>query len=255
MKSVARKIAQNKFSLFGLDIEWKVSRKRLAAPLPKKKPAVAVPFDEKNFKAPYCLHFGPGPAWEKPDNHWIAIDVDPERGDMVMDFQEFQGIPLDENTVSYIYGSHVFEHMSIWVTDEVFAESCRVLKPGGVMRLILPDAERSIREYAAGNKNFLLFSRRKERAARKGMDYTLFECMKEDFLSRASQLDLLGRRSLAHQNAWDYETIERDLLKAGFSQVSRSGFQQSTVREFSFEGAFPSEANEDYRSLYVEAVK
>lgn len=233
--------------LAGIEFEWSFSR---------AKGAARQAFDPSKFALPYRLHLGPGPNWRKPDAHWIDVDVAPDRGDIVVNFQDFAGFPLPAASADAIYGSHVFEHMSIWVTDAVFADSCRVLQPGGIMRMILPDAEKSIREYVAGNSGFELFRRRKERAREVfGLDYSLFDCLREDFLSRAQQTDLLGRNALAHQNAWDFDSLAGQLRRAGFAKVVRKGYQQSDSAHFAFEGTFPSEATEDYRSLYVEAHK
>ncbi|MEN3322529.1 methyltransferase domain-containing protein [Mariniflexile soesokkakense] len=204
------------------------------------------------------LNFGPGPNWKKPNKEWLSVDVEPDLGDIIINFKDFEKLPLKDNSIECVYGSHVFEHMSIFTTPKIFREVYRVLKKDGVFRLILPDAEKSIKEYLDGNKEFLLFKRRKERAmANYSRDYTIFECLKEDFLSASAQTNLLGENSLAHQNAWDFETIKSDLILAGFhdNKVKKMGFKNSQVDYFSFEGAYPSEANEDYRSLYVEAIK
>ena len=130
--------------------------------------------------------------------------------------------------------------------------------PGGVFRMILPDAEKSIKEYVSGNSEFPLFKRRRERIKTMyGIDYTLFECMRDDFISRSGQPDLLGKNALAHQNAWDFETLCSHLIQAGFKEdnLHKMSFKHSHVDYFDFEGTYPSEANEDYRSLYVEAIK
>ena len=209
-------------------------------------------------KPPFKLNFGPGPNWEKPDVSWLSVDIEPEWGDIVVNFQDFETLPLEDECCLCVYGSHVFEHMSIFKTPLVFSEIYRVLQPGGVFRLILPDVEKSIREYINRNEDFLLFKRRKERLKVKyGIDYTLFECMRDDFISPSGQPELLGKNALAHQNAWDFETICSHLTKAGFasSNIHKTDFQKSSVDYFDFEGTYPSEANEDYRSLYVEAVK
>ena len=213
-------------------------------------------FDIDAFEKPYCLHIGPGPNWSKPNDKWINVDIDPKWGDIVVDFKNFSSFPLLTNSVECIYGSHVFEHMSIWITDSLFSECHRILQPGGVLRLVLPDVEKSIREYIAGNLNFSLFKRRKERAKLNyGVDYTVFDCLREDFISRSGQENLLGENALAHQNAWDYESIQNDRLRAGFSQVCRSGLKQSKSSKFPFEGSYACEALEEDRSLYVEATK
>lgn len=211
-------------------------------------------FDSSEFARPHRLHLGPGVGWTKPDGSWITLDADPRRADLVVDFNTFSRLPLAEGSVAAIYGSHVFEHMSIYVAPRMFEECRRVLAPGGVMRLVLPDAERSIREYVAGNYDFSLFVRRRARGRKRyDLEYTLFECMKEDFLSRSSQTHVLGVGALAHQNAWDFDSISADLKRAGFKAVVRSNFQKSSHAAFEFEGTYPSEANETDRSLYVEA--
>ena len=204
------------------------------------------------------LNFGPGPNWIKPSKEWLSVDVDPNLGDIVVDFKDFEKLPFKDNSIECVYGSHVFEHMSIFTTPKVFSEIYRVLKKDGVFRLILPDTEKSINEYVKKNKDFLLFKRRKERAKSKyKRNYTLFECLKEDFLSTSGQTDLLGKNSLAHQNACDFETIQSDLMLAGFdfNRIKKMVFKNSQSNYFSFEGSYHSEANEDYRSLYIEAIK
>ena len=204
------------------------------------------------------LNFGPGPKWKKPDNTWYSVDIDPKIGDIVFNFQRFDRLPLDDNCVSGVYGSHVFEHISIFKSQIVFNEIYRVLKENGILRLVLPDVEKSIKEYINGNNEFKLFQRRYERAKKLyDQEYTLFQCLKEDFLSPSGQSFLLGENALAHQNAWDYESIAKDLQIAGFQveRIKKMEYRKSQRDYFSFEGTFHSEANEDYRSLYVEAIK
>ncbi len=206
---------------------------------------------------PYALHIGPGPQWKKPDASWLTIAVDPLRADIVVNFNAFDALPLDSGSVDAIYASHVFEHISIYRCPRVLAECHRVLTVGGTIRIIVPDVATSIANYVAKNDRFPLFERRRLRASDAyGESYTLFECLKEDFISRSSQRDLLGEQ-LAHQNAWDFESLQAALVRAGFppASIARSSFRATRSARFAFEGTYPSEANEDYRSLYVEASK
>jgi len=211
-------------------------------------------------KKSYCkLHFGPGAQWKKPSQEWLTIDIDPARADILLDFNKLTEIPLPDNSVSCIYGPHVFEHMSIFAASVVFSECFRVLVPGGFFRLVLPDVRKSIEEYMKGNIDFPLFRRRIDFAKKRfGYDeFTIFEALKGDFLSPTGQPDLLGETGLAHQNAWDYESIVCDLSRAGFSpeKIKKMGFRETDCSDFAFEGTYPSEANEEYRSLYIEARK
>jgi SAM-dependent methyltransferase len=164
------------------------------------------------FDSPYKIHLGPGPNWTKPDKHWVDVDIDPKRGDVVVDFGQFSSFPIADKSVSCIYGSHVFEHMSIYTSQTVFEECHRVLQPGGILRLILPDVEKSIREYVSANSDFEIFKRRAERAKKQWgvLEYTLFDSLREDFLSRSGQ-PILGKQALAHQNAWEFETIKKEI--------------------------------------------
>jgi hypothetical protein len=133
-----------------------------------------------------------------------------------------------------------------------------VLEVGGYMRIIVPDGVKSIEEYVRGNTDFPLFARRREIARRVyGEDYTLFQCLREDFISRSSQPNLLGKFALAHQNAFDFETLTKHLRTAGFKEgmIWKCHFRETRCPDFSFEGEVKSEANEDYRSLYCECQK
>jgi len=224
----------------------------------KSKSRVYKNFELSKVPKPYKLNIGPGLNWVKTDASWLSVDIDPDLAEIVVDFNSFERLPLDNGSVCCVYGSHVFEHMSIFRSQKVLNEIYRVLQDGGVFRLILPDVEKSIKEYIKSNHDFLLFKRRKERALQdRKINYTLFECMREDFLSPNGQEYLLGKDTLAHQNAWDFETIEAHLTRAGFNRnkINKMAFQKSNCDYFSFEGTYKSEANEDYRSLYVEAVK
>jgi len=58
-----------------------------------------------------------------------------------------KGLPFKNESVSFIYSSHTFEHFT-WAESFKIAEECfRVLRPGGVLRLVVPDLRLIIERY------------------------------------------------------------------------------------------------------------
>lgn len=231
-----------------VEFKWSIHRRA------RRRPRPTIEFHEP----PYKLHIGPGAGWTPPDEHWLTVDIDPARADICTNFnKDFEGFPLSDASTLAIYASHVLEHVSIYKIRRLLQECYRVLAPGGVFRIVIPNPVASIEHYFKGDVSFPLFARRIARAAKGyGERYTLFEALKEDFISRNGQPELLGE-NLAHQNAWDFESMRADLERAGFKpqNVILSGFQKSPSDHFAFEGTYPSEANKLDRSLYVEATK
>lgn len=216
-------------------------------------------FMQSKEKKMYKLHFGPGLNWSKPSSDWKSIDADSKRADIVINFNRFDKLPFDNNSISCIYGSHIFEHIDIFHAPLVFRECYRVLNNGGYFRIILPDVRKSIEEYIKGNSQFELFKRREESLKKllNVKEVSLFETLKGDFISPNGQHKILGKQTLAHQNAWDFESIKLELSRAGFEkkEIKLMDFKKSNCDDFSFEGTYPSEANESYRSIYVEVKK
>lgn len=58
-----------------------------------------------------------------------------------------KGIPLPDQSVDAIYHSHVLEHFSRPDGERLLKECCRVLKPGGTIRVVVPDLEQIARGY------------------------------------------------------------------------------------------------------------
>lgn len=58
-----------------------------------------------------------------------------------------KGIPFASDTVDIVYHSHVLEHLDRPVARQFMRESLRVLKPGGICRIVVPDLEFACRAY------------------------------------------------------------------------------------------------------------
>lgn len=60
-----------------------------------------------------------------------------------------KGLPYRTGSVRYIYSSHTFEHFKYEESLQIAAECFRVLQPGGVIRIAVPDLELIVRDYIA----------------------------------------------------------------------------------------------------------
>lgn len=70
-------------------------------------------------------------------------------------------IPLPNASAEVIYSSHMLEHLDRHTARLFLAECHRVLRPGGWLRLVVPDIAMYVNEYAAdGDANRLVMSLR-----------------------------------------------------------------------------------------------
>lgn len=77
---------------------------------------------------------------------WINIDM-VSRGPDVMAHDLSKGIPLPDASCDVAYHSHVLEHLRRADALPFMRECYRVLKPGGILRVAVPDLERICRIY------------------------------------------------------------------------------------------------------------
>jgi len=79
-------------------------------------------------------------------NDWINIDISP-RDKRVQKVNILNGLPYKDSSIFFGYSSHVLEHLSKRDAFSFINESKRVLRPGGILRLAVPDLERITRDY------------------------------------------------------------------------------------------------------------
>lgn len=77
---------------------------------------------------------------------WVNLDVAPaDASVMVWDVRT--GFPMRTNSFDVVYLSHVLEHFSKESGARLVMECHRALKPGGILRVVVPDLEGICREY------------------------------------------------------------------------------------------------------------
>lgn len=83
---------------------------------------------------PVKLHLGCGPKYIPGFLH-----VDVIEGDHIHHQGSVCELPWPDGGVDLIYASHILEHFGRWEMRAVLEEWFRVLAPGGVLRLAVPD--------------------------------------------------------------------------------------------------------------------
>jgi SAM-dependent methyltransferase len=162
---------------------------------------------------------------------WINSDQkDAPEIDLTCDIA--QGLPLETGSIDYAVSIHALPEVPLDRIVPVLSELRRVLKPGGILRLALPDLLKGVAAYQRGDRDYFLVP--DEDAQRLGAKLI-------------TQLIWYGYS----RTLFVPEFIEEMLLKAGFTRVAHCAYRQTS-------GPFPEIIDLDNReaeSLFVEAYK
>ena len=131
------------------------------------------------------------------------------------------GLPLPDNSVDLLYCSHVLEHLALEEFRDALRESFRILRPGGVFRLVLPCLENAIKTYSESKD---------ASASIQFCKSTLFGVENRRRDLKGFFVDWLGGSK--HLWMWDYKGMEAELKLAGFVEVRRAHFGDSDHSEF-----------------------
>lgn len=145
-------------------------------------------------------------------------------------------IPLSDNSVDVVYTSHMVEHLSKQQAISFFKESQRVLVPGGILRIVVPDISKLIQEYHKTKDADLLVQR------------LLFVDGKEKKFFERLQYLIWGNR--LHQWMYDGSSLKQLLLLANFQDVIVLDAGQTNIKCDEHLNLY--ERSED--SVYVEAM-
>lgn len=146
-------------------------------------------------------------------------------------------LPFASSSVDVLYSSHMMEHLDRAEVTRFLAEALRVLRPGGTIRLVLPDIRRLVDQYQDHGDADLFISK---------------SCMGQD-----RPTTLLGRLKLAIQgprhHLWMYDgpSLSRRLSEAGFARPVVLPIGKTTIPD-----PGPLDLHErEAISVYVEAVR
>lgn len=157
------------------------------------------PGSERDLK----LNIGAGAKTKKG---WINVDLHPA-ADVKTDAR--RKLPFRSASACVIYSEHFFEHLEYpEEAMDFLAESFRVLAPGGLFSVGVPDTERCLQAYVAGD-----FS-----APDLGLPVV------EWCTTPMQSLNFLFHQGGEHKQLYDFTTLARVLQNAGFVEVRRRDF-------------------------------
>ncbi len=167
---------------------------------------------------------------------WINIDCFEAEGiAFECDFRD--PLPFADGAVQMLYSEHVLEHLQEHDAQTLLREGHRVLKPGGLIRLGMPDAEIFIRAYVNHDQAFFDAARYIGSPVR-----PLDTPMKV--------INQMARMGGHHHYAWDFETLRLAMEQAGFQRVVRG-----TSGTSGHEGLCLDDPAHAFETLYAEAQK
>lgn len=146
-------------------------------------------------------------------------------------------IPHEAGSVDAIYSSHMIEHLDRREARGFLAECRRVLKPGGVLRIVVPDLRITVDDYVAkGNADVFL-------------DHLQLELDKPHGLRGHLRNILLGGRN--HHWLYDGRSLSALIARSGFDDVRVLKPGETRIVD-------PGELNlreREGESAYVEAAR
>lgn len=185
--------------------------------------------------------------------------------DNIMVHDLSKGIPFGSGSVDVVYHSHVLEHLDRDVAAIFLTEVKRVLKPGGIHRIVVPDLEKICADYLAHisycdrhheelHSHDFYVAALLEQSVRK----EAYGTSQQSTFRRFVENLLLGdarRRGETHQWMYDRISLKEQLLNAGYVNVCIQDYNTSQIANWNSYGLDINEAGEQYKpgSLYMEA--
>jgi SAM-dependent methyltransferase len=98
------------------------------------------------------LNWGCGASGEPG---WINSDIKEGPGiDLPADIMK--GLPLEDAAVDYAVSVHALPELPLDMQVPVLTELRRVIRPGGALRLVLPDVTKGVAAYERGDRDYFL---------------------------------------------------------------------------------------------------
>ena len=129
--------------------------------------------------------------------------------------------PFPASTFDFVFTSHMLEHLYPWDAEYCLHEIYRVIKPGGIVRIAVPDLDKMLASYTAKTSDRFL----------------------NDFFEN-------NQKNPKNQHHWHYNEylLTKLLEQVGFSNIYRREFRQGNCEDIDLLDNRPE-------SLFIECEK
>jgi predicted SAM-dependent methyltransferase len=152
-----------------------------------------------------------------------------------------RGIPFASGSMRGIFSEHCLEHFPLPTAVDILRECYRVLAPGGILRIVVPDGELYLK----------IYNRQREGDSSVTFPYQVHEAFRELYspILSVNRIFYQDRDSPhGHRFIYDFHFLDQLLRYCGFTSVTQRSFR---------DGADPAllidSESRAVESLYVEA--
>jgi len=178
--------------------------------------------------SPARVSFGCG---DQRRDGWSGIDRLGTGADLILDLR--RPLPFPTASIDLCHSEHFLEHLFPDEGERHLHEVCRVLKPGGRYRVAVPDFRRFVSHYLAKDDAF-------------------FELAFPWPDSHLEAVYCIANWGGEHRNIFDVERLSTMATTAGFSEVTESAANASSLPELQIDISSPQRIAE---TLYLELIK
>lgn len=138
---------------------------------------------------------------------WVNIDNNSDNNIEKLDLSHDlrNPLPFNDDTVDFIFNEHFVEHLTVEESKIAIKDMMRVLKPGGVLRIAMPDLELAVKAYLDPTMNSPEFLKKH------GLD----------IVKTPAELLNMNFRWWGHKWLYDWTELDRRLRELGYSTFTK----------------------------------